>query len=364
MFCRELRNACWIIGVGLPQEVENINSGKIKIRRGKDTLEIFGVKTITTDEFAAAIENESPDFVWLATRNPVDKVVEFYYKNFAGKDNPPVLILSQNGLSVIDDARRGLVAAMGHGADKVEIIRVSLVNGIDLRIDESSSREAVADQSGRSVIRYKLPIKLGFGAVGKDLKSECKFGKVAPQRVHLGTTLKCESSAIENVVDDKISDLAVVFQKAGIRAQKFVGDEVLKMENSKLFLNLIGMMCAIENVPVDEGWRDKEIFKKEIAMLREFVLAVKKSGEGFVGNLGGYPVDFFAKLTLLPVWLILPFRGMSARVIAKGRNRPKDLSEIDYYNGEVLRLGKRVGAATPINREIIQKSKESKSNYK
>jgi len=262
-------------------------------------------------------------------------------------------------LSVIDDARRGLVAAMGQGADKVKIIRVSLINGVDLNMEAAAAQGsdepmaafagAPANQSGISVVNYKLPIKLGFGAL--------KFAEVSPMQ----TCKICIGVTYANFAR---LDLEEIFREAGIRAQKFVGDEVLAMENSKLFLNLIGVAAAVEGFDAGAGWRDATIFKKEIAMLKEFVVAVKKSGEGFVGDLGGYPVDFFAKLALLPVWLILPFRGMFARVIAKGRNRPKDLSEIDYYNGEVVRLGKRAGVAVPVNEEVVAKAKNLKSNDK
>jgi ketopantoate reductase (EC 1.1.1.169) len=154
------------------------------------------------------------------------------------------------------------------------------------------------------------------------------------------------------------------------------------MENAKLFLNLIGMAAAtaqgsgeptaaVGNTDVgarlpsrkttaDQGWRDKEIFKKEMAVLREFVLAVNAVRGGFAGKLGGYPVKLLARLALLPVWLLAPWRGVLAGAVAKGRNRLKDLSEIDYYNGEVVRLGKKANVPTPVNEAIIAKARALK----
>jgi hypothetical protein len=132
------------------------------------------------------------------------------------------------------------------------------------------------------------------------------------------------------------------------------------MENSKLFTNLIGMAAAVNGMDAGQGLRDKKVFKEEVAALKEYVLAVKKSGGGFIDDFCGYPIKFLAGLMLCPVWLLLPWRGLLADIVAKGRNRPKDLSEIDYYNGEVVRLGKRVGAATPANEEIIAKAQALK----
>jgi len=325
LFCRELQGAAKIVGAALPSEIEKIKSQKIKIARGKNPPEVFASETVSPDDFDLAIETAPPDFLWLATRNPVDKIVAFYYRYFAGQRHFPALILPQNGRSVIADARKGLKEALGQESDKVEIIRVSLINGVDL-----------SDSDGTSVISYKLPIKLGFGAV------DCA-------RFHLAS-----------LQGETLRRLKEVFQGAGVRAQEFRGKDVLAMENAKLFLNLIGMYSAVKGVPVGDGWQNKEIFKKEIAMLREFVLAVKISGGGFAADLGGYPVKLLAELTLLPTWLLAPCRGLFARAIAKGRNRPKDLSEIDYYNGEAVRLGKRVGVATPVNEEVIAKAQALK----
>lgn len=372
LFCRELKDAAKIVGAALPPEIEKIESRKIQIARGKNPPEIFAPEIISPDDFALAIKTAPPDFLWLATRNPVDKIVAFYYRHFAGQSHFPALILSQNGRSAIADARKGLKDALGQESDKVEIIRVSLINGVDLKAEESPSRElppslklrtaetadrrspsreATADRSGTSVIIYKLPIKLGFGMVDEDSKLKSSFDKVAPRRLQRGTTFG-EGETLRRLKD--------VFKNAGVGAQEFRGEGVLAMENAKLFLNLIGMYSAAEGVPVGDGWRDKEIFKKEIAMLKEFVLAVKISGGGFADKLGGYPVKWFARLVLLPVWMLAPWRGWFAKVIAKGRNRPKDLSEIDYYNGEAARLGKEAGVATPVNEEVVAKAQTLK----
>jgi len=246
-------------------------------------------------------------------------------------------VLSQNGLSAAADAKKGLQEALGQDADKVAIVRVSLINGVDLN----------TDGDGTLTIGYKLPIKLGFGTV----------------KTYIGDTYASSSASL---------GLGEIFEKAGVKAREFRGKEVLAMENAKLFLNLIGMAAAtaqgsgeptaaVENTDVGAGWRDKEIFKKEIAMLRELVLAVNAARGGFAAKLGGYPVKLLARLALLPVWWLAPWRGVLAAAIAKGRNRPKDLSEIDYYNGEAVRLGKKANVPTPANEAIIAKARKHKS---
>ena len=325
LFCRELQNAARMIGVAFPAEIENIKSGKAKIVRGKNLPEIFTAELVPPEDFGVAIVRNAPDFLWLAARNPVDKITAFYYRHFANQQNFPALVLSQNGLSAVVDAKKGLQEALGQDADKVAIVRVSLINGVDLN----------TDGDGTLTIGYKLPIKLGFGTTqtyigGTDVNSSASLG------------------------------LGEIFKEAGIGVREFRGKDVLAMENAKLFLNLIGMAAAANGADVAAGWRDKNIFKKEMAALREFVSAVNAVRGGFADKLGGYPVKLLARLALLPVCLLAPWRGILAGAVAKGRNRLKDLSEIDYYNGEVVRLGKKANVPTPVNEEIIAKARALK----
>jgi ketopantoate reductase len=319
MFGRELQASCEITGIGMEREISAINGGKVKIRRGGNASEVFNVPAVKPENFGAIIENKSPDFVWMAVRNPVTEAVKFYYRHFQGKKEIPALILSQNGLSAIKDAQAALAEVLGQAGGRVRIIRVSLINGVDLKMKDDTA-----------VINYKIPIKLGAGAVN----------------------------------GESINDLKEVFSSAGIKCQEFRGKKVLDMENSKLFMNLIGMAAAVNGIPAGVGLRDEKIFKEETAMLKEFVAAVKKSGGGFADDFAGYPIKFLAQTMLLPIWLLTPFRGLFADIVAKGRNRPKDLSEIDYYNGEVVKLGKQFSVSTPVNEKITAKAKEIRAQAK
>jgi len=318
MFARELQTAANVFGVGLAREVEMINNKRISVMRGGSAPEFFEVEAAGADEFAAFAGRIKPDFLWMAIKNPVADAVEYYYREFKHWDNLPALILSQNGLSAINDAREGLKKALGADADRVAIIRVSVINGVDLAV-----------KGGASVINYKLPIKLGFGPC------------ITPREGQ-----------------NKANELAAIFEKAALKAQRFSGGNVVKMENSKLFTNLIGMAAASRGMGVSDGFRDKKIFKEEVAMLKEFVLAVKSGGLGFLPVFAGYPIGFLANLMLLPDFMLVPFRGIFERIVAKGRNRPKDMFEIDYYNGEAVKLGKKFGVATPENEMVMERAKK------
>lgn len=284
MFGHELRNAARIVGID----------------QGAD--------------FGAAVARDYPDFIWMATRNPVSGAVRSYYPFFKDKEKLPALILSQNGLSAVDDARAALKEALGQDAERVSIIRVSLCNQVE------------ADNSADLGVKYKLPIRIGFGlAEGREIEA---------------------------------SELGQIFKDAGFVVQKFSKKGVADMEYSKLMSNLIGMAAAASGMAAGQGLRDKKVFAQEVAMLKEFAAVARAEGVKFA-RLGNYPMNFVAAVINLPIWLLLPYRGLLAKTVEKKRaGKPKDISEIDYYNGEVVRLGKKLAIPTPVNEEITRRAKE------
>jgi ketopantoate reductase len=325
MFARELQPAARIIGVGREAEAKIVDSGNLAVSRGGGSPEALRLRVVPPPDFAAMVERDRPELIWFAVRNPVGAAVKFYYGQLKGRPDLPALVLSQNGLSAVKDAQAALREVLGHEADRVKIVRASLLNGIDLKPGESSSPKAMADQGRTSVISYKLPIKIGIGpAAGAEVAAR---------------------------------DLADLLKVAGFTVQKFKDEPGMRaMENSKLFTNLIGMAAAARGMTVSEGFRDKKVFMEEVAMLREFILAVRKAKAGFAANFLGYPIEFLAAAMFLPDRALVVLRGVFERVVAAGRNRPKDMSEIDYYNGEVVRLGKLYGVATPMNESIVARA--------
>jgi len=130
------------------------------------------------------------------------------------------------------------------------------------------------------------------------------------------------------------------------------------MEYSKLFLNLIGMPSATYGFSIKEGFLKKEIFKEEILALREYKKVVKLSGGKFL-NFPGYPVEILSFLISLPIFLLVFLRNILVEKIEKGRaGKKKDLDEIDYYNGAVLKMANKLKVEVPINSKILERVKK------
>jgi hypothetical protein len=248
-------------------------------------------------------------------KNPVGPVVFYYYQKIKEENlKPPALFLSQNGIEASKEALFSLEKIFGKEAEKIPVFRISLFNPVDKKISD-----------GKNCIVYSLPIRFAVAKVSG--KNE-------------------EKEILEIFRENR--DLEVFFLPQR---------EMKNMEYSKLFLNLIGMASATHGLSIKEGFSKKEIFREEIEALREYkrIVFLKK---GKFLNFPHYPVRVFSFLISLPISFLFPLHNFLAKLIEKGRiGKLKDLDEIDYYNGGVVKMAEELGVAAPINFEILKRAK-------
>ena len=308
MFAFELRNSAEILGVGREIEVQKIRGGKIFVETGGEKPIKFEEKVIEEGEFNEEI---APNFIFLCVKNPIGPAVKYYYQRVKGKI--PSLILSQNGISAVEDAKKELEEIFGQKAKDVRIIRVSLFNPI--------SSQKINDEVK---ISYFLPIRLAFGIASGPGGTE---------------------------------DIKEIFEKANIEAEEISPENIKNMEYSKLFTNLIGMATAAGGLGIAEGFEQKEIFEEEIKALKEYIKVVKK-GTGKFLNFNHYPIKLFTLLiNFLPLTILRIFRKRIVKAITKGRGGKEkgNIDEVEYYNGMVIRLGEKFKVETPINQKIYRR---------
>ncbi len=310
MFFSELRKSADVLGVAKEREVRLVEEKNLYIERNKESPELLKGRIIKDTEFQ---EKLKPDIIFLTTKNPVSTPIKYYFQRC--KEKIPALILSQNGIDALLAAKESLEQVLGQESEKVRLVRMVLFNPIDKRESED-----------KIYIKYSLPIKIALAkASGKG----------------------------------EIKDIVDILKRAGFEIKEFHSSDAKNLEFSKLFLNLIGMAAASRGLPVRKGFENKEIFKEEIKALKEYIKTVKLSKGRFL-NFPHYPVGFLADLFgFLPVSFLLPFRNILAGIVSKGREgKPKDLNEIDYYNGAVVSLGKKIGVLTPINEKVYKRALE------
>jgi 2-dehydropantoate 2-reductase len=255
-------------------------------------------------------------------KNPVRPAIEYYFQKMKNQKEFPILVLSQNGISAKKEAIEGLKKVLKERAKKVQIVRMVIFNPIE--------KEEI---EGKFFINYSLPLRVAFGIV-------------SPKK--------------------ELPEIKGIFEKAGIEAEKIPPEKIEEMEFSKLFLNLIGMASVANNLSISQGFEDKKIFREEILALKEYIKIARKKGIEFL-NFRHYPVKLFAFLIhFLPVAILSLFRKKIGKLIEKGREGKLkgNLDEIDYYNGEVIKLGKKYGILTPINKKIYKKIKFSQWRLK
>jgi len=313
LFAQKLKNVTEVLGVGREKEIETMNSKNFLIQKRGFDPEVLDQKIIKDQDFG---NYPLPDYIFVATRNPIYPVVKYYYQIVKEKNGKlPVLVLSQNGISAVEEAVSALREVFGGDALKVQIIRLNLFNSVD------------GVKRGETIcMKYFEPVRLVFSSA---------FGP------------------------EDASGLGSIFESAGIEYTEYPRKDARNMEYSKLFLNLIGMAAASYGQSVEKGYQSKEIFKEEVLMMREYIGSVKLANGRFL-NFKHYPVGVLSSIiNIVPMPMLVLARSVLAKMVSSGRgNKPKDLGEINYYNGGVIKLAQTVGLKTPINVKIYNQAKK------
>lgn len=143
-----------------------------------------------------------------------------------------------------------------------------------------------------------------------------------------------------------------------------VTDNIAGVRWSKLIFNLNNALPAITGHPMQGFSENPGLFRVAVRMMKEG-LAVAKAIGVQLEPIPGSPVGLVKLLARLPIGIGAsltrigfnraqrrlgdhPLYGSTLQSLM--RNRP---TEIDYLNGEVVRLGQTVGIETPVNARIV-----------
>jgi len=312
LFAEELKRASYVLGIGSRDKISKIKDGLVFVSRNGE-ISSFEIASISKDELN---ENLNIDYLFLATKNPVSKVLKEYLPKFKGK--LPDIILSQNGFKAGEEARSTIDEIFHIKPNPLHIIRIVLFNAVK-----------EVENAGNRIIEYKLPVRIAF-------------------------------SVFEG--EEKTEDLEEIFTKAHIEFTKVSQKDVKNMEYLKLFTNLVGIPSFARGLDIYEGLKNKEVFKEEVQALKEFIKVVRAKGGRFL-NFPHYPIGSFAFLVEhIPLVLLVPFHSIVARLVLKirGTKEKENIDEIDYYTGAVVELGREVGIPTPINESVLRRIKNER----
>jgi len=140
-----------------------------------------------------------------------------------------------------------------------------------------------------------------------------------------------------------------------------ITERITEMKWLKLFLNLNNCLPALTGRSMQETFSHLDICQLSIRLLREALAVVDRAGVE-LESLPDFPVARLRALTTMPLAEAgeifsktmtnlsrEPLFGSILQSIKRGK-----LSEIDYFNGEIVYLGEKIGVDAPLNKKLVE----------
>ena len=289
--------------------------------------------------------------------------------------------LSQQGVMVTLIGKEKDVAAIGGSGLKVEGVRGSFVIPVKVasRLEGSNDLVILAVKTQDIVATMKINasalantsvLTVQNGVRAEDLLTEfVPRDKIISSIVMFGATYLEPGKVVHNFEGDWI--LGKAFTPDGgtlapiseLLANAFptpVTDNIGGMKWLKLFLNMNNCLTALTGKSMQETFAEIETSELSIRLWQEALMVVDQAGIR-LESLPDFPVDRLRGLTAMPIAeagkiysQIMtglskePLYGSILQSIKRGRP-----SEIDYLNGEIVRLGEGLAVPTPLNKMMV-----------
>jgi 2-dehydropantoate 2-reductase len=182
--------------------------------------------------------------------------------------------------------------------------------------------------------------------------------RTAPGRFHNGTSgpLAIEQkSGVEGPI-------AEALRSAGFDVE--LHPSLSPLQWSKLLINLNNAVNALGGVPLHEQIRDRAYRRVMAACVREGIAAMRANGMK-IARVGRMLPTLAPYVLSLPDVLFLRVASLMVKVDRTARSSMLDdlelrrTTEIDYLNGEIVRLAERQNVPVPVNRRLIALVKEA-----
>jgi 2-dehydropantoate 2-reductase len=180
--------------------------------------------------------------------------------------------------------------------------------------------------------------------------------QIGGNRFHRGT-----EGAIAIADGKGALSVATALVTAGIPAQ--VRGDIEAVQWGKLLLNLNNAVNALSGLPLKRQLSDRQWRLVLAASVREALGVMKRSGIR-PAKLGKVPPSLIPAILELPDWLFTRLAASMLRVDENARSSmAEDLErgrqpEIDWLNGEIVRLAQANGTRAPVNEAIIDAVKK------
>lgn len=164
-------------------------------------------------------------------------------------------------------------------------------------------------------------------------------------------------SQFQNNPSQELINLSLILDKA---FPVIIAEDIKGMKYLKIFVNANNCLPAIIGKSMQEVFSDLDISRISIAIWKEAFEIIDRIGLNLI-SLPGFPVENLSKLTSMPSHAAAqvfsgmmknlskePLYGSILQSIMRGR-----LSEIDYINGEFVRLAEEHNMRAPLNKILV-----------
>jgi len=159
-------------------------------------------------------------------------------------------------------------------------------------------------------------------------------------------------------IDDKTKEIAALLKGA---FPSFVSEDITGMKWLKLFVNFNNCIPALIGKSMQETFSDMDLCKLSIQLLKEGVGIIQKAKIDLV-SLPQFPAERIVGLANIPMDQA---SGIINKTLTTLSKEPlygsilqsimrKRASEIDYINGEVVRLAEQLNIEAPLNRKVVE----------
>ena len=205
--------------------------------------------------------------------------------------------------------------------------------------------------SNAETLRELLPgTEVGAGMVGFNV------ARIGDNRFHCGIE---GGIAVEAV--GEASKLVSFLNKAGVNGRAVADMQPVLW--GKLLLNLNNAVNALSGLPLKKELSQRDYRAVFAASIRE-TLTVLKTANIRPAKVGKLPPALLPTVLETPDWLFKVLAAGMLKIDDSARSSmAEDLEygrqpEVDWLNGETVRLGRRTNVATPVNARIVELVKQ------
>ena len=313
--------------------------------------------------------------------------------NVNKSDSPGIVII---GAGAVGSLLGGLLARNGHNVLLIgRSDHVAAINGNGLRIDGVSGPMTIPVKAATSL--KCRPDTVFLSVKSQDVESVCR--EIAPfvRNVPVCTLqngLRCDTIAGRILGEHTVIGGVVLFNARyrhpghvtwGSRGSLIIGkisgknddrvatmhalldgiipatlsDNIAGVRRTKLLVNILGnSMDALTGEPLNRCMKSPDTRKIAASILKEALAVLEKTGAG-LEPLPGVPLGRFKAIIKSPLPIASRLLGQISKNITTTSSTLQSLqrrkpTEIDFLNGEIVRLGETVRIATPFNARVVE----------